>query len=185
MTADTFSNPEIREDTLPDVATLTYEPLAPSYPRTIIIEWIFYWLVAGAITTIINIVANNNLMELLRNYVIGPYVVMTLSVLIWAPAIARAKGFAIRDRDLHFKSGIIWQKTVSLPYNRIQHIEIESGPLERFFKLTTLKFFTAGGGSADMKIPGLQFDRASKLRSYVLEQAGVSDQTDKDQQYGG
>jgi len=92
--------------------------------------------------------------------------------------MAKSRGFSLREHDIHYKSGIIWRKTVSLPFNRIQHVELESGPVERIFKLTTLKFFTAGGGKADMKIPALGFERASKLRSFVMEQAGVVENQD-------
>ncbi len=85
----------------------------------------------------------------------------------------RAMGYQLRGQDVHFKRGVVWRSVTSLPYIRVQHVELESGPLERIFKLATLKFYAAGGGSADMKIPGLPFGTASKIRSFVLEKAGV------------
>lgn len=174
MSADTFSNPEVLEETLPEVEALNYELLAPTYVKTIIIEWFFYWLIAATIALIANLISGNNLAEFISGYIAAPYGVIILSVLMWGPKVARSRRFALRDKDLHYKSGIIWQKTISLPFNRIQHIEIESSPLDRLFKLATLKFFTAGGGSADMKIPGLEFDRASKLKAFVLEKTNTT-----------
>lgn len=178
MSTESFANPEVAENSLPEVSELSYEPLAPSYVRTIIIEWFFFLFIAAGIFTTVNLVSGNPVFGFARTYLSGPYLVILLSVFFWAPVIAKAKGVAVREKDIHFKTGVVWHKTVSLPYNRIQHIEIESGPLARMFKLATLKFFTAGGGSADMKIPGLEFNRASKLRAFVLEQAGIADETD-------
>lgn len=178
MSTESFANPEVAESNFTEVSELSYEPLAPSYAGTIIIEWFFYLLIGASISIVVNLISGNRIIEFIRVYAAVPYLIILLSVFIWAPIVAKAKGVGIREKDVHFKSGVIWHKTVSLPYNRIQHIELESGPLDRIFKQATLKFFTAGGGSADMKIPGLEFNRASKLKAYVLKKAGIADESD-------
>jgi len=138
-----------------------------------IIEWLAAWTIVTAVNIGLNLFTPIETMAFITLWLFIPLLFIALSVFIWAPMVAQSRGFALRDHDIHYKSGIIWRKTVSLPFNRIQHVELESGPLERIFKLTTLKFFTAGGGNADMKIPALGFERASKLRSFVMEKAGV------------
>ena len=173
MSDTVFSNDSISETSLPQATGVDYEGLAPTYARTMIIEWLGVWGLIVAVNVGINLFSP---IDTLRDELWWAYALVGLlivSVFIWAPAVARSRGFAMREHDIHYKSGIIWRKTVSLPFNRIQHVELESGPLERLFKLTTLKFFTAGGGNADMKIPALGFERASKLRAFVMEKAGV------------
>ena len=65
-----------------------------------------------------------------------------------------------------------WRKTVLLPFNRVQHAEVSSGPLQRKFGLASLKFFTAGGSSVDLKIDGLMKERAEEIRSFIMEKCG-------------
>lgn len=110
--------------------------------------------------------------------ILGGAIVFAAALSLPRP-IWRAQGYQLREQDLHYKHGVIWRNVVSLPYIRIQHVELESGPMERIFKLATLKFFTAGGGTADMKIPGLPFATASSIRSFVMEKAGVEAREEK------
>ena len=173
MTDTVFENAAVKESALPSAADLSFESLAPTYARTLIIEWLIIWSFFAAISIGVNFIPKVEMWLFKHFWVYLPLVIIIASVFIWAPAVTKARGFAVRDRDIHYRSGVIWRKTVSLPYNRIQHVELESGPLERLFKLNTLKFFTAGGYKADMKIPALQFERASKLRTYVVKMAAV------------
>jgi len=174
-----FTNDVADVMALPKASNLAYEGLAPTYARTIIIEWCAAWLLVAAVNSGIYFFSPVELLIYKHGWIFAPYFIILVSVFLWAPLVARSRGFAIRERDIHYKSGVAWRKTVSLPFNRIQHVELESGPLERFFKLTTLKFFTAGGGSTDMKIPALTFAQASKLRTYVIEKAGVDENDTK------
>jgi len=175
---DSFSNQAIHETQMPEVEDLSFEALAPTYARTIIIESTLYLIGVTIVAFTVNFLSGNDPITLFtRPEVAGPYSLLLISFFVAAPLLARSKKISLREKDLHFQSGLIWRKTISLPFNRIQHIEIESGPIARLFHLTTLKFFTAGGGSADMRIPGLQFNRASRLRSFVLDKAGLSEET--------
>jgi membrane protein YdbS with pleckstrin-like domain len=54
----------------------------------------------------------------------------------------------------------------------VQHAEVSSGPLQRKYGLASLKFFTAGGSSVDLKIDGLSKERAEEIRSFIMEKAG-------------
>ena len=172
MTDSKFSNQSIDETTLPRAGQLDFQTLDASYSRTLIIESIAAWLGIVLVALVINYIKENLLWLAAQWWV---YVIALIPIVIsfiLSPMISRARGIALREMDIHFKSGVVWRKTVSLPFNRVQHVELENGPLERAFGLTSLKFYTAGGGSADMKIPGLSPDRATSLRAYIMERAG-------------
>ncbi len=49
----------------------------------------------------------------------------------------------------------------------MQHVEVSSGPLQRKFGLATVKFFTAGGSSVDLKVDGLSTERAEQMRAFI------------------
>lgn len=79
------------------------------------------------------------------------------------------KGYALREKDIIYRSGLIWRKTIVIPFARIQHGELSEGLLERYFKLKKLKIYTAGGSSSDLSIPGLAKDEAERLRQHIMQ----------------
>ena len=80
----------------------------------------------------------------------------------------------MRDKDILFRHGVIWRSVTAVPFNRIQHVETSSTPLDRKFTLATLQLFTAGGSGGDMKIDGLASNVAEQLRNFILRKAGAS-----------
>jgi len=84
------------------------------------------------------------------------------------------RGVLLRERDLTFRSGFWVRETVTVPFNRIQHSEVSQGPLARAFGVCTLKLYTAGSSGANLRVPGLDFERAQELRAYLDERAGKS-----------
>lgn len=81
---------------------------------------------------------------------------------------AKICGYSKNKCELHFKQGLWWRKQTTLSFSRIQHIDISHDPLERKFGMATIKFFTAGGASSDLKIPGLPNEVAEEMRSEIL-----------------
>ncbi len=82
-----------------------------------------------------------------------------------------------RDKDIVFKSGVIWRSVTAIPFNRIQHVETSSTPLDRRFGLANLQIFTAGGSGGDLRISGLGSGAAEQLRIYILDKVGASIET--------
>ena len=176
-------NAIVASDDLPTSDDKRFEPLARSYISMYRIVWAGIMAVATIINIGIRLLNGDGLGWFTQPDVAGIFaaifVVLLLLTFLVPRLVWESQGYQLREKDVHLKHGIIWRAVTSLPYIRVQHVELESGPLERMFKLATLKFFTAGGGSADMKIPGLPFATASKIRTFVLEKAGVDAREDK------
>ncbi len=83
-------------------------------------------------------------------------------------AIAGSWGFAERETDLYIKSGIFFRRLTVVPYGRMQAVEVAAGPLQRAFKVTTVKLVTASAAS-DAVIPGLDPADAAALRDRLTE----------------
>ncbi|GAB2850066.1 PH domain-containing protein [Microbacterium insulae] len=96
------------------------------------------------------------------------------AILVWTLAIlprqARAIGYQLRDDDLVFRRGILWQRFVAVPYGRMQLVDITHGPLDRGFGIAQLKFVTAAA-TTGVVIPGLEQKRAETLRDHLIEVA--------------
>ncbi|WP_106816318.1 PH domain-containing protein [Microbacterium timonense] len=95
-------------------------------------------------------------------------------ILVWTLAIlprqARSIGYQLRDDDLVFRRGILWQRFVAVPYGRMQLIDITHGPLDRGFGIAQLKFVTAAAATG-VVIPGLEQSTAETLRDHLVEVA--------------
>ena len=93
-----------------------------------------------------------------------------LAAFIWRAALlprqVRAIGYAERNEDLLLRSGIFFQRTLVVPYGRMQYVDVAVGPFERLFGLCTLKLHTASPGT-DATIPGLPTDEGARLREHL------------------
>lgn len=77
------------------------------------------------------------------------------------------RGYILREKDITYRKGWLFHSQITVPFNRIQHTEINHGPIDRLFKLCQLDIFTAGGSSSDLSISGLDPKEAAKLKEYI------------------
>ncbi len=77
-------------------------------------------------------------------------------------------GYAEREDDLLVRRGVLFAKLSVVPYGRMQFVDVTAGPLERVFKLATVKMHTAAAAS-NARIPGLEREEAARLRDQLAE----------------
>lgn len=160
-----FVNLQVNLSELPNADELVMEPMAASYKREVKTQLLIIFLPV-LIASILPFLLTQ-IMFLLAI----PIVVLMLAILISRLVIQKAqvKGVCLREFDIAYRSGLFWQKTVFVAFNRVQHVEVSSGPLQRKFGLATIKFFTAGGSSVDLKIDGLSTERAEQIRTFIAD----------------
>lgn len=78
------------------------------------------------------------------------------------------KGYLLREQDVSYRSGLLIYKLTTIPFNRIQHVEVSQNIVEKSFGLSRVKIFTAGGSVSDLSIPGLLPDKAHQIESFLL-----------------
>jgi len=83
------------------------------------------------------------------------------------------RGYVLREQDITYKKGWLFHSQTTVPFNRIQHTEINHGPIDRLFKLCELDIFTAGGSASDLSISGLDPEDAAKLKDYISGKLSV------------
>ncbi|WP_308199786.1 PH domain-containing protein [Herbiconiux aconitum] len=98
---------------------------------------------------------------------LGVAIVIGVVTLVLAPRRVRSIGYQLRSDDLVFKRGIMFHRVVSVPYGRMQLIDINRGPVARALGLAELKFVTAAA-STGVSIPGLVDEEANALRDYLV-----------------
>ncbi|HET8878144.1 MAG TPA: PH domain-containing protein [Arthrobacter sp.] len=82
------------------------------------------------------------------------------------PRQVRAIGYAEREDDLLIRRGILFQRTLVVPYGRMQYVDVAAGPVERALGLCTLKLHTASTGTSAV-IPGLPAGEGARLREQL------------------
>jgi membrane protein YdbS with pleckstrin-like domain len=86
------------------------------------------------------------------------------------PRRVRSIGYQLRDDDLLFRRGLMFQRFVAVPYGRMQLVDINRGPLARAVGLSELKLVTAAAAS-NVTIPGLPEADAEALRDKLVSLA--------------
>jgi uncharacterized protein len=77
-------------------------------------------------------------------------------------------GFSLLDDGLWLQSGVYWRKATFVPRERVQHTEVNHGPLDRKMRLAKLVVHTAGIRTGHLTIPGLTEAMAHQLRDALL-----------------
>ncbi|WP_395246051.1 PH domain-containing protein [Agromyces sp. MMS24-K17] len=83
------------------------------------------------------------------------------------PRRVRSIRYRLRDDDLLFRRGIMFQRQVAVPYGRMQLVDITRGPVARALGLAELKFVTAAAATA-VTVPGLPVEEADRLRDELV-----------------
>lgn len=160
-----FENPQIDIDTIPNSADIAFVELERSYFKVSLIGSALFsaiFFIPATVLTVQNVFPGYNYIFFLIATVIAIFIIfMTIKGF-------KHKGYALRWHDVIYKSGYIWRSQTVVPFNRIQHCEVDQGPIERIYGLASLKIFTAGGSSSDIEIPGLQPSSANSIKDYIM-----------------
>lgn len=169
-----FENPEISLDELPAADDVEWRSLAARYIRRLQVQSLITTTVATVGVVVLQVaplpIAQRWLFALAWLLIVASGV----SGLLWPLVSVPRMGYAIRDKDILYRSGVLWRTVTAVPFNRLQHVETSSTPLDRHFTLAALQLFTAGGSGGDLKIHGMPADVAESLRLFILEKAGAS-----------
>ena len=165
-----FTNIEIPISGLPQVEEVNFQPLEKDY---LVVERISY-IISTAVILIIGAAAFYFIEDAHQVKIILPVAALfiILTMIGWIVTVAgfRFSGYAIRDKDVLYRSGWFIRKTRIVPLNRIQHVSVQSGPLERRYKLGSVSIFTAGSGQADFTIRGISEATAHQLKDWLTTQ---------------
>jgi membrane protein YdbS with pleckstrin-like domain len=104
---------------------------------------------------------------------LGMLCLVALILLAWVaqmwPAIEyRYFRYSLDADGIEIRCGVVWRKVIRVPRSRVQHIDVDQGPLERRHGLASLSIYTAGTEFARVVLPGLRHSRAIEIRDGLL-----------------
>ncbi len=162
-----FSNSTIDLDTLPRYEETPLTHPDPKYWNVMVINLLLFLAFIGIGLTLL-IIFNE---EVQANWIIcaGLYIAFAAFLFIIFRASFKRRGFALREKDVLYKSGIIAETTTIVPLNRIQHVALNEGFLSRMFHLGTLQIYTAGGSSGEIRIAGVPIEQAKAIKEALAQ----------------
>ena len=92
----------------------------------------------------------------------------------WAallPRRTRALGYSLRPNHLMARQGLLFRHVTSIPYGRIQYVDVDSGPLERAHHLVRLTIRTAGVTASKVTLYGIPTECGQQLRELLIRRA--------------
>lgn len=166
---ENFSNSVLLPESLPEVLQEDFNPLNGSYLKIIYIRIIIFALLLSGGLTAFLLFSEEEIPTLVLVAIIAVPAVLILYSLIISKLGFPKKGYLLREKDISYKTGLIFYKQISVTFNRIQHVEVSQGILAKMFGLSSVKIFTAGGSASDLSIPGLLTSDAQKLKTFISE----------------
>ena len=98
----------------------------------------------------------------------GPVLLIALLMIIRLPARRyHARGYQISADRLRVVRGLLFRSDTVVPFGRVQHIDVDQGPIDRFFGIATLTLHTAGNHNASVALPGLGEPLAREMRETI------------------
>jgi membrane protein YdbS with pleckstrin-like domain len=158
----------------------TTEPVADGVRRQIDPRWIPLQRVHGLIFAgfvslasfmgTVTVSAANGLFWLALTLPLWSVAVAALAwhMVRWPPIAYRFTSYLVNDAGLEIARGVYWRTVTNMPKSRIQHTDVSQGPLERKYGLGTLVVYTAGTQHSEVKLPGLEFATAQRIRAHLL-----------------
>lgn len=104
-----------------------------------------------------------------------PIIAPLLAIVIgfWASSMVRRQWanwrYEVTDDEVVLAWGVFFQTRRYVPRDRVQHVDINSGPIDRRFGLAQVSLFVAGAHGSVGAIPGLTPEEADDLRSMLVE----------------
>ncbi|MEE4201132.1 PH domain-containing protein [Erythrobacter sp.] len=97
-----------------------------------------------------------------------PAFIAALIIAIRVP-VARfnARGYQMGADRLRVVRGVLTRSDTVVPFGRVQHIDVDQGPIERALSIATLTLHTAGSHNASVKLPGLAHADAVAMRETI------------------
>ena len=87
-------------------------------------------------------------------------------------ALFRSFSYMMNEDGLYVNRGVFWRKKIVVSRNRVQHIDVIQGPLERKYGLATLIVHTAGTRNSSVKVYGVLYEKAEQMRDSLLFKEG-------------
>lgn len=152
------------------IRTEDWHRVSPKYAWIDLAINLLWVLILAAGYVVVVVVLTGGEQPIMVHVLVGVAMLTLVVNAIFAFRRVRAIGYQLRDDDLLFRRGIMFERIIAVPYGRLQLVDVTRGPLLRAMGLSTLKFVTASAATG-VNLPGLPEGEAEQLRDRLVELA--------------
>lgn len=142
--------------------------------------WLFF--ISFFLQWLIFIILASFLLSSIDNLLVILILVFPILCFVWAKLTVHFYRYELTDAGFRKEYGIITKKYVTIPYDRIQNVDIYRTLFARMFGLSSLHIQTAGssavvagrsmvGVGAEGQLPGISKEVAEQLRDELINRA--------------
>lgn len=164
---NSFINDLVEE--LPDISKIAFKSINKNYLKVILLNTV---LTFGVLFVGLFLLITFVLAEEIPEYTSYLYIPLIIVFLLFATFFIigfSKRKYAVRDKDISYKRGIIFKSITTVPFARIQHIEINESPFSRLFNLASISIYTAGDSSDDLGIKGITKKEALEIKEFISQ----------------
>ena len=169
-----MTNRQIWPDDIQPIEEFHFEHIERPYIKVIIIRITLIYLVLMAVALFIPEFVSGHAIAIL----IATETVLAVAFAINVSMMRKIysfKGYALRDKDISYRSGILFESVTTIPFSKIQQVSIRMNPVSRIFKLYYLDVINGSQDSMNsVTIPGLSHEKAERLKSLLINKADLS-----------
>lgn len=165
-----FTNPQVFPETMPRHSGVALQSIEPAYRKVMMLNRIIFWIIVAVLFAVAWLFLVPEEAKFWFGIAALVFVLSGLGLGLFTVSKAfENMGYALRQHDVIFRKGWLFEKLHLVPLKRIQHCVVKRSPLDRQFGLASLKIFTAGGAAADITLRGLSVDKAQTLKDFLLQ----------------
>jgi len=161
-----FKNAQITTE-LPDIDQLNFLKIHKNYLWILLFNSTIVWIL---IFIAYYFFVDKKYAEFYPQFSNYGYIILAVIAIIYTVILIAGfskRKYALREKDISYSSGILIEKLTTVPFARVQHLEVDQKPISRLFKLASIQIFTAGESNDDLKINGIPKKEALKIKEYI------------------
>lgn len=161
-------NRQIWPDDVQPVEDLEFQPVEPIYTRVLTTRIILSYIIFMGLAFIILAFEESYRWWILLG--VEAILVIALVInLVLVHKIYDFKGYALRDKDISYRSGIFFTSVKTVPFSKIQQVSVRTNPIARMFGLSYLDIVNGSQSSVNqITIPGLTSDDAERIKALLI-----------------
>lgn len=133
--------------------------------------WITTTRIAAALV-LLPFVIGAGVVEIAQVAPSGTFIVPAVILYVFMAFVVPARkyrhwGYDMGSDRLRIVRGYMFYRDTVVPFGRIQHIDVDQGPIDRRYDLATLTVHTAGNHNSTVALPGLHHADALAIREAI------------------
>ncbi len=166
-----MTNRQLILEDIDKVENLTFVPLEKDYLKVQFVSTVLAWLGLMLLPLFLLFWEEpgvRNIVLISVEAILAAAAAVNLMIL---PKAFAHKGFAVREHDITYRSGIVFPSVTTVPFCKIQQVSLRQNPVSRLFGLYAVDIVNGAQMQAETVIPGLTREKAEEMKSLLIERA--------------